>query len=190
MNERDRPSPRAWLTGGLAAALLCALSWGLGLWPSIGEIGMSPTAAAAAAAQEAPAWVTRLGVSGLETGVSPNPRLEEQLSLLQGSPAEAALRRDLCSGVGMQPDQRFRETRSALVRNDAALCPGLAESIAARSPVVVALGPLPGAALLIAIAAGAVVLGAGALWTAKRRRDRWRLVGRSTFGSPRRAGSG
>jgi hypothetical protein len=187
---RPRRSSRALAAVAVGALLLLVLTWALGLWPALGEARVGPKAAQATAAQTAPAWVARLGVSGLEPWASPNPRFEDQLSLIADTPAAVALRHDVCTGVGMQPDRAFRQVRQALVRNDASLCPGLAERIVARSPVIVAAGPSLGLAMLVGLAAAALSLGGWGLWATKREHDRWRLVGRSTFGATRRAGSG
>lgn len=187
---RPRSSPRALAAAAGGAFLLVVLTWALGLWPTFGEARVGSKTAQATAAQDAPAWVARLGVSGLEPWTSPNPRFEDQLSLIADTPAAAALRRDLCTGVGMQPDRHFRLVRQALVRNDAGLCTGLAERLASRSPVIVVAGPNIGRAVLAVLAAAVLALGGWGLWTTKRDHDRWRLVGRSTFGATRRAGSG
>jgi hypothetical protein len=174
----------------IASGLLTLLAgiwivWAFGLTPSFVTVtvGAAPTRGGGP-------WIERLGLSQLEPWSSPTPAFTERLAALGDIPQGAALRRDLCQGIGMDADPAFRETRRALVRNDADLCTAPVEHIAAVSPVIVALGPRLGWPALISVSA--VVLGL-ALWrllALKRAHDRWRFLGRSTFGTARRAGSG
>ena len=107
-----------------------------------------------------------------------------------GEARGAALARELCSGAGLDSDPAFREARRALARGDPGLCHAPMEKVAAVSPVIVALGPTLGWPILIAIGVLTQGLALWRLLTLKRAYDRWRLLGRSTFGAARRAGSG
>lgn len=171
---------------GLAALMaVIGLAWAFGLAPSFGTatVGPAPTRGGGP-------WIERLGLSQLEPWSSPTPAFAERLAALGDTPQGAALKRDLCQGGGMDADPAFREARRALARNDAQLCATPVEHVTAVSPVIVAVGPHLGWPILIA--AGVVALGI-ALWQLlllKRAHDRWRLLGRSTFGAARRAGTG
>ncbi len=171
---------------GLAALLaVIALVWAFGLTPSFGTatVGAAPTRGGGP-------WIERLGLSQLEPWSSPTPAFVERLAALGDTPQGALLKHDLCAGAGMDVDPAFREARRALARNDGELCATPIERVAALSPVIVAVGPRLGWPGLIAM--GSITLGM-ALWqvlTLKRAHDRWRLLGRSTFGAARRAGTG
>lgn len=183
MTRRGGPWP---LVAGGVTALLASiwLVWASGLAAGFGTatVGAAPTRGGGA-------WIERLGLSQLEPWSSPSPAFAERLAAL-GETQGAALRRDLCAGTGMDADPAFREARRALVRNDAGLCATLAEHVAAVSPVIVAIGPSLGWPLLIATSAFALGLALWRLLALKRAHDRWRFLGRSTFGAARRAGSG
>lgn len=161
------------------------LAWAFGLAPGLGTatVGPAPTRGGGA-------WIARLGLSQLEPWSSPTPAFAERLAALGDTAPGAALKRDLCRGDGMDADPAFREARRALVRNDHGLCPSPVAYVTAVSPVVVALGPTLGWPCLIAAAAVVVGLALLQVLTLKRAHDRWRLLGRSTFGAARRAGSG
>jgi hypothetical protein len=90
----------------------------------------------------------------------------------------------------MDTDPAFREARRALARNDADLCATPLEHVTAVSPVIVAVGPRLGWPYLIAVSVAGLGLALWRLLALKRAHDRWRLLGRSTFGAARRAGSG
>jgi hypothetical protein len=180
---------RGWQPVAVAiVGLLVAL--GLAIWLT----GLSPQFTTAVAGplplQRAPAWVTRLGLVDAAAGGAPNPLVQDRLDTLGDTAAGAALRSDLCTGKDMQPDEAFRRVRRALVVNDPALCSGLAAQVEARSPVIVALGPAIGWPVVLGLLVVLALFGAWRLWSLKRRHDRWRLLGRSTFGASRRAGSG
>lgn len=162
-----------------------AFAWTLGLTPNVGvaTVGPAPTRGGGP-------WIHQLGLSQLEPWSSPTPAFAERLAALGETPQGEALRRDLCQGSGLDNDPAFREARQALVRNDNSLCPALAEHVAAVSPIIVVLGPRLGWPCLILIAATALGLSAWHGLALKRALDRWRLLGRSTFGAARRAGSG
>ncbi len=184
MSRRTRPWPL--ITSGLLTLLAAVwIVWAFGVTPSFGTatVGAAPTRGGGP-------WIERLGLSQLEPWSSPTPAFAERLAALGDTPQGTALRRDLCQGIGVDADPAFREARQALVRNDAGLCLAPVEHVAAVSPVIVALGPRLGWPALIVVSI--VVLGL-ALWrllALKRAHDRWRFLGRSTFGSARRAGSG
>lgn len=171
---------------GLVAILaVIALAWAFGLAPSFGTatVGPAPTRGGGP-------WIERLGLSQMEPWSSPTPAFAERLAALGDTPQGAALKRDLCQGGGMDTDPAFREARRALTRNDAQLCPAPVEHVTAVSPVIVAVGPLTGWPILIAAGIAALGLALWQLLILKRAHDRWRLLGRSTFGAARRAGTG
>jgi hypothetical protein len=177
---------RRLIVSGLMVALaMVGLIWAFGLTPSFGTatVGAAPTRGGGS-------WITRLGLSQLEPWSSPTPAFAERLAALGDTPTGAALRRELCQGTGMDGDPAFREARRALVRNDPDLCTAPAEHVAAVSPVIVALGPDLGWPALVTASVGALGLMLWRLLVLKRAHDRWRLLGRSTFGAARRAGSG
>jgi hypothetical protein len=174
----------------VASALLAVLAmvgavWAFGLAPRLGTatVGAAPTRGGGP-------WIERLGLSQLEPWSSPTPAFADRLAALGDTPQGAALKRDLCQGAGMDTDPAFREARRALVRNDAKLCTAPIEHVAAVSPVIVALGPRLGWPCLITAAIAGLGLALWRLLALKRAHDRWRLLGRSTFGTARRAGSG
>ncbi len=172
--------------GGLLAILAVMVAfWALGLTPALGTatVGASPTRGGGA-------WIQRLGLSQLEPSSSPSPAFADRLTMLGDTPQAAGLKRDLCQGAGMDADPAFREARQALVRNEPALCAAPAEHIAAVSPVVVALGPRIGMPCLIALTVLSLAFALWRLIILKQAYERWRLLGRSTFGAARRAGSG
>lgn len=184
MSRRGAVAPLA--AGGLLALLiLIGLVWALGLTPSLGTatVGRSPTRGGGP-------WIERLGLSQLEPWTSPTPAFADRLAALGDTPQGAALRRDLCQGTGMDADPAFRDARRALVRNDADLCAGLIPRVAAVSPVIVAIGPRLGWPCLVVMSAAALGFALARLLALKRAIDRWRLLGRSTFGAARRAGRG
>jgi len=171
---------------GLTAVLaLGVLAWALGVTPSFGtaSVGAAPTRGGGA-------WIARLGLSQLEPWSSPTPAFAERLAALGDTPQGAVLKRDLCRGGDMDADPAFREARRALVRNQADLCAAPIEHVAAVSPVIVALGPRLGWPVLVAGTIAALGLALSQVLILKRTHDRWRLLGRSTFGAARRAGSG
>lgn len=171
---------------GLAAVLaLIALIWALGLTPSFGTASVGP-----APTRGGGPWIERLGLSQLEPWSSPTPAFTERLAALGDTPQGAALKRDLCQGAGMDADPAFREARRALVRNEPELCAAPIEHVAAVSPVIVAVGPSVGWPVLIAGIVTTFGLALSQILILKRTHDRWRLLGRSTFGAARRAGSG
>jgi len=174
----------------IASAALVALAmigwvWALGLTPSLGvaTVGAAPTRGGGP-------WIERLGLSQLEPWSSPTPAFAERLAALGDTPQGAALKHELCQGAAWSADPAFREARRALVRNDPDLCAPAAERVAALSPVIVALGPRLGWPALIAASIAALGLALWRLSILKRAHDHWRLLGRSTFGAARRAGSG
>lgn len=173
------------LASGVVVLLaLAALVWMFGLTPSFGTatVGAAPTRGGGP-------WIARLGVSQLEPWSSPNPAFAERLAML-GDAQGAILEQAVCRGGDMDADPAFREARRALARNDRSLCAAPLAHVAAVSPVIVTLGPGLGWPTLIVggfMAAGLAVWRALAL---KRAYDYWRLLGRSTFGTARRAGSG
>lgn len=173
------------VASGLVAFLaVIAFVWIFGLVPSLGvvTVGAAPTRGGGP-------WIERLGLSQLEPWSSPTPAFADRLASLDETQG-AVLRREVCSGAGLDTDPAFREARRALVRNDTSLCTAPVEYVAALSPVIVTLGPVLGWPALIV--AGIAVLGL-ALWrlrALKQAHDHWRLLGRSTFGAARRAGSG
>lgn len=171
--------------GLIVVLALAALTWALGLTPSFGtaSVGAAPTRGGGP-------WIERLGLSQLEPWSSPTPAFAERLAALGDTPQGAALKRDLCQGAGMDADPAFREARRALVRNEAELCATPVEHVAAVSPVIVAVGPRFGWPPLIAGTIAALGLALSQVLILKRTHDRWRLLGRSTFGTARRAGSG
>lgn len=174
------------VASGLAVlAAMIGLAWAFGLASGFGTatVGASPTRGGGP-------WIERLGLSQLEPWSSPTPIFAERLAALGDTPQGAALRRELCQGAGMDGDPAFREARRALVRNDPRLCPAVLQRVAAVSPIIVALGPGLGWPCLVAAAVAAVLLAVWRLAALKRAHDRWRFLGRSTFGAPRRAGSG
>lgn len=184
MNRHGRP----WrlIASGLVALLaVIGVVWACGLTPDFGTstVGAAPT-------RSGGPWIERLGLSQLEPWSSPTPAFNERLAALGDTPQGAALKRDLCYGPGMDADPAFREARRALLRNDAGLCPSLFQHVAAVSPVIVEVGPRFGWPLLIAMTVGGLGLALWRLLALKRTYDRWRLLGRSTFGTARRAGSG
>lgn len=171
---------------GLVVLLaVIGLAWAFGLTPSLGAatVGAAPTRGGGP-------WIQRLGLSQLEPWSSPAPAFAERLAALGDTPQGAALKRDLCRGDDMDADPAFREARRALVRSDASLCLAPIEYVTAVSPVIVALGPRLGWPCLIATMVFAVGVALTQILTLKRAHDRWRLLGRSTFGAARRAGSG
>lgn len=170
--------------GAVAVLALAALVWALGLTPSFGTatVGPAPTRGGGP-------WIARLGLSQLEPWSSPTPAFTERLAAL-GDAQGAVLTREVCAGAGMDADPAFREARRALARNDAGLCAAPVEHVAAVSPVIVALGPKVGWPVLIAGTIAALALALWRLLALKRAHDHWRLLGRSTFGAARRAGSG
>ena len=174
------------VASGLLALLALAFAiWALGLTPSFGTatVGPAPTRGGGP-------WIERLGLSQLEPWSSPTPAFADRLAALGDTSQGAALKRDLCQGTGMATDPAFREARRALVRNDAGLCTAPAEHVAAVSPVIVAVGPRFGWPGLIVASVAGLGLALWRLLALKRAHDRWRLLGRSTFGTARRAGSG
>lgn|GEM_PF-3121976 len=171
-------------SGVVVVLAVIGLVWAFGLTPSFG----TATAGAAPTRGGGP-WIERLGLSQLEPWSSPTPAFAERLAAL-GDTQGAVLRRDLCAGAGMDGDPAFRDARRALARNDASLCVAPAEHVAAVSPVIVAFGPQLGWPVLIAAAVAALGLALWRLLALKRAHDHWRLLGRSTFGAARRAGSG
>ncbi len=174
------------VASGLLALLAMAFAiWAFGLAPSLGAatVGAAPTRGGGP-------WIERLGLSQIEPWSSPTPAFADRLAALGDTPRGAALKRDLCQGGGMDTDPAFREARRALVRNDADLCAAPIAHVAAVSPVIVAVGPRFGWPCLIAGATGCLGLVLWRLLALKRAHDRWRLLGRSTFGTTRRAGSG
>jgi hypothetical protein len=174
------------VASGLLALLAMALAiWAFGLAPRLGTatVGAAPTRGGGP-------WIERLGLSQIEPWSSPTPAFADRLATLGDTPLGAALRRDLCQGAGMDTDPAFREARRALVRNDADLCAAPIEHVAAVSPVIVAVGPRFGWPALIAVSTAGLGLALWRLLALKRAHDRWRLLGRSTFGTARRAGSG
>lgn len=183
MNRQGGLAPL--IAGGLLALIaLIATGWALGVAPGFGTatVGGAPTRGGGP-------WIVRLGLSQLEPWSSPTPAFAERLAAL-GETHGAALKRDLCQGGGMDADPAFREARRALVRNDPMLCARLTEQVAAVSPVIVAVGPQLGWPGLIALATGGLGLALWRLLALKRAHDRWRFLGRSTFGTARRAGRG
>jgi hypothetical protein len=183
--NRNGGTGRLVVSGLLALLTLIAVAWAFGVAPRLGTatVGAAPTRGGGP-------WIERLGLSQLEPWSSPTPAFADRFAALGDTPQGTALKRDLCQGGGMDTDPAFREARRALVRNDPGLCAALVEHVAAVSPVIVAIGPRWGWPSLI----GASAIGLGvALWrllALKRAHDRWRLLGRSTFGAARRAGSG
>lgn len=174
------------IASGVGVVLaVVGLVWAFGLAPSLGAatVGAAPTRGGGP-------WIERLGLSQLEPWSSPTPAFAERLAALGDTPQGGSLRRDLCRGGGMDADPAFREARRALVRNDGQLCPALAEHVAAVSPVIVALGPRLGWPCLIVLSIIAFALTLWRVLALKRAHDRWRFLGRSTFGTARRAGSG
>lgn len=174
------------VVSGLLALLAVAFAvWAFGLTPSFGTatVGAAPTRGGGP-------WIERLGLSQLEPWSSPTPAFADRLAALGDTPQGAALKRSLCQGTGMDADPAFREARRALVRNDADLCAAPIEHVAAVSPVIVAVGTRFGWPCLIAASALGLGLALWRLLALKRAHDRWRLLGRSTFGTARRAGSG
>ncbi len=172
-------------SGLVVLAAVIGIVWASGLTPSFGTatVGAAPTRGGGP-------WIDRLGLSQLEPDTSPTPAFTERLAALGETPQGAALKRDLCQGGGMDADPAFREVRQALVRNDATLCASPVEHVIAVSPVIVAVGPRLGWPLLIAASTLAFGLTLWRLLALKRALDHWRLLGRSTFGATRRAGSG
>lgn len=172
------------VSGVVVVLAVATLVWAFGLTPSFGTatVGAAPTRGGGP-------WILRLGLSQLEPWSSPTPAFAERLAAL-GDTQGAVLTRDVCSGAGLDADPAFREARRALARNDASLCAAPAEHVAAVSPVIVALGPKFGWPVLIAGAIAALGLALWRLLALKRAHDHWRLLGRSTFGAARRAGSG
>lgn len=183
----SRPIGIPFLMGnGLVIALaIGGVAWVLGVSPAwnTATVGAAPTRGGGP-------WIQRMGLSQLEPGSSPNLAFTERLAALGDTPQSTALKRDLCQGAEMDADAAFREARRALVRNEPSLCARPLEQVAALSPVIVAMGPRLGWPSLIA----ALIAGVGvAFWRillVKRAYDHWRLLGRSTFGAARRAGSG
>jgi hypothetical protein len=161
-----------------------ALIWAAGLAPDLGAatVGPAPTRGGGP-------WIERLGLSQLEPWSSPTPAFAERLAMLDDTQG-AILKRDLCGGAGLDADPAFREARRALVRNDAGLCAAPLEHVTATSPVIVTLGPRFGWPVLITMSIIALFLALWRLLALKRARDHWRLLGRSTFGTARRAGRG
>lgn len=183
---RRKGGPGRLIGGGLAAVLaLVTLVWALGLTPSFGtaSVGAAPTRGGGP-------WIERLGLSQLEPWSSPTPAFAERLAALGDTPQGAALKRDLCLGAGMDADPAYREVRRALVRNEPTLCARPIEHVTAVSPVIVAVGPRLGWPVLIAGIVAALATAFSQILILKRAHDRWRLLGRSTFGAARRAGSG
>jgi hypothetical protein len=180
---------RRWRPVVLAAigllGVLALAAWTTGLLPQFTTAVADPVPL-----QHPPAWVARLGLTDAAGAASPNPLVEDRLETLGDTAAGAALRSDLCTGKDMQPDEAFRRVRRALVVNDPRLCPGFAVQVEARSPVIVALGRAVGWPLVLALLGLLTGFAVWWLWSLKRHYDRWRLLGRSTFGAARRAGSG
>ncbi len=184
MNRQGRPW-RLIASGLLALLAAIGVAWACGLAPRLGAatVGDAPTRGGGP-------WIERLGLSQLEPWSSPTPAFEERLAALGDTPQGLALKRALCQGAGMDADPAFREARWALTRNDAGLCPAPIEHVTAVSPVIVALGPRFGWPCLIGVSAAGLGLALWRLLALKRIYDRWRLLGRSTFGTARRAGRG
>ena len=184
MRRRGGAAPLV-ASGLLALLAVVGIVWASGLAPGFGTatVGAAPTRGGGP-------WIERLGLSQLEPWSSPTPAFAERLAALGDTPQAAALKRDLCQGTGMDADPAFREARRALARNDASLCATPVERITALSPVIVALGPSLGWPCLITLSVAALGLALWRLLALKRAHDRWRLLGRSTFGAARRAGSG
>ena len=173
------------VVSGLVALLaMIALVWAFGLVPSLGTatVGAAPTRGGGP-------WIDRLGLSQLEPWSSPTPAFAERLAAL-GETQGAVLKREICTGAGLDADPAFREARRALVRNDTGLCAAPVERVAALSPVIVTLGPVFGWPVLIVAGIAALGLALWRLLALKQAHDHWRLLGRSTFGAARRAGSG
>jgi hypothetical protein len=171
-------------SGAIVVLALAVIVWAFGLTPSYwtATVGAAPTRGGGV-------WIARLGLSQLEPWSSPNPAFAERLAML-GDAQGALLERAVCRGGDMDADPAFREARRALARNDRSLCAAPLEHIAAVSPVIVKLGSGPGWPMLIV---GGLMAAGLAVWRAlalKRAYDHWRLLGRSTFGTARRAGSG
>jgi hypothetical protein len=183
MNRRAGIGPLV-ASGVVVLMAVIALVWAFGLTPSFGvaTVGAAPTRGGGP-------WIERLGLSQLEPWSSPTPAFAERLAAL-GETQRAVLKHDLCSGTGMDGDPAFREARRALARDDASLCTAPGEHVAAVSPVIVALGPTLGWPVLILVGIAALCLALWRLLVLKRAHDHWRLLGRSTFGVARRAGSG
>lgn len=174
------------VASGLLALLALAFAvWTFGLTPRFGTatVGAAPTRGGGP-------WIERLGLSQLEPWSSPTPAFADRLAALGDTPQGATLKRELCKGTGMDTDPAFREARRALVRNDKGLCAAPIQHVAAVSPVIVAIGPRFGWPGLIAASFASLGLALWRLLVLKRAHDRWRLLGRSTFGTARRAGSG
>ncbi len=171
-------------SGVVVVLAVIGLVWAFGLAPGFGTatVGAAPTRGGGP-------WIERLGLSQLEPWSSPTPAFAERLAAL-GDTQGAVLKRQLCEGAGMDDDPAFREARRALTRNDTGLCVAPLEHVAAVSPVIVALGPQFGWPVLIAASVLALGLMLWRLLALKRAHDHWRLLGRSTFGTARRAGSG
>lgn len=184
MNRRGGAGPLIG-SGVLTLLAMAMVAWACGLAPGFGTatVGATPTRGGGS-------WVERLGLSQLEPWSSPNPAFADRLAAFGDTPQGAALKRDLCQGAGMDADPAFREARRALVRNDANLCPAPIEHVTAVSPVIVAVGPRLGWPCLIAVSIAGLGFALWRLSSLKRAYDRWRLLGRSTFGAARRAGSG
>jgi hypothetical protein len=184
LNRHGEPW-RLIVSGVVALLALIGVAWACGLAPGLGTatVGAAPTRGGGP-------WVDRLGLSQMEPWSSPTPAFAERLAALGDTPQGVALKRELCQGAGMDADPAFREARRALARNDAGLCPAFIEHVASMSPVIVALGPRFGWPCLIAVSVAGLGLALWRLLALKRTYDRWRLLGRSTFGTARRAGSG
>lgn len=182
-----RHGGRGQLIASVALVVLAAIGliWAFGLTPSLGTatVGATPTRGGGP-------WIARLGLSQLEPWSSPTPAFAERLAALGDTPQGATLKRELCQGADMDTDPAFREARRALVRNDPDLCAALADHVTAVSPVIVAMGPRFGWPTLTTVSIAALGLALWRLSILKRAHDRWRLLGRSTFGTARRAGSG
>lgn len=184
MNRHGRP----WrlIASGLVVLLaMIGVAWACGFAPGLGTatVGAAPTRGGGP-------WIERMGLSQLEPWSSPTPAFAERLNALGDMPQGMALKRELCQGAGIDADPAFREARRALVRNDAGLCPAPMEHVTAVSPVIVALGPRLGWPCLIAVTVAGLGVSLWRLLALKRTYERWRLLGRSTFGAARRAGSG
>ena len=184
MNRHGGAAPLV-ASGLLALLAVLAIAWASGRAsrPGTATVGAAPTRGGGP-------WIERLGLSQLQPWSSPTPAFAERLAALGDTPQGAALAREVCQGTGMDADPAFREARRALVRNDPGLCAAPLEHVAAVSPVIVAVGPRLGWPALVAISTAALGLALWRLLALKRTYDRWRLLGRSTFGAARRAGRG